>query len=180
VKPRHTPFADTIERLETELVNAVLTALRTRALAALDNLLSQSSNILQSVEAIAASNAPARSKARAPSRRTGPTGRPSSRRSAAEDAPAFAYESAPPSKDDAPFTITDPSIVLAEVAALEAPPPPPRRRRARRSVSAPHLISVPAPVEEPLVASAPPALRDGEEVARAVLGGGVVLRRRRA
>ncbi|WP_394827681.1 hypothetical protein [Pendulispora albinea] len=220
MKPRSISFADTVARLETEFVDALLKAVRECALAALDDVLSSAPGVFRSIDLVDASEsrevrearparAPSRPKARPASRRTE---RSSARKRESEHlANGFTTFSDDDdlltAKDEAAFVITDPSVVLAEVAALEEPAPeaPLRRLRRVRSGVTSRLVEVPAlpsedggssseasdssgspgsldasesaHEEEP--ASTAPALRDGEEVARAVVGGGVVLRRRR-
>ncbi|HWL87359.1 MAG TPA: hypothetical protein VNO21_16255 [Polyangiaceae bacterium] len=191
MKSRSTSLAVVIERLELELVDAVIQALRASASAALEGVLSSSARSRFSP------NAPSKPFKAARARRAfetpldaPPPPRQRRTRAAGADPGASAAPAArgsvPPPKDDALFAITDPSVVLAEVAE-KVPPPPPRFVRLRprqgprsrtRTVESPALAQ-PAEPSEPAAPAPPPALREGEQVARAVLGGGVVLRRSR-
>ncbi len=179
-------FAAAVEQLEIELVNAVLDALRAGATAALDNVLSQSASQIASVRPSRGKFAPAGKDEDRPSRTRAKPGRRKRAAAAsagqAEASTSTPQELAPLTKEEAQFTITDPSVVLAEVA--EAPPPEPRfvrlrprteRKRRAERVVAPPPEPEPAEPAEPT----PPVLREGEQVARAVVGGGVVLRRSR-
>lgn len=169
-----------MEQLQTELVNAVFDALRQSAVAALGIALTPTGRLFNFSEADIARVRPAARQRPAATRGRARTGRkPSSVASSQLALPL--RDSSPPPQDTA-FTITDPSVLLASVQAEPAPLPPVQKIPSRRGRKPrePRVLQAPQEVvaAEPEVAL-PPALRDGEEVAKAVLGGGVVLRRRR-
>ncbi|WP_394830694.1 hypothetical protein LVJ94_29720 [Pendulispora rubella] len=184
MKSRQSSLAATVEQLQTELVNAVFDALRQSAVAALGTALTPTGRLFNFSEADIARVRPAARQRATPTPARGR--RASSTRKSSVSSSQLALplrDSSPPPAQDTPFTITDPSVLLASVQAETAHPLPPVQKipsRRGRKPREPRVLQAPqevAPVE-PEVA-APPALRDGEEVAKAVLGGGVVLRRRR-
>ncbi|WP_394841391.1 hypothetical protein LZC95_30495 [Pendulispora brunnea] len=183
MKSRQPSLAATVEQLQTELVNAVFDALRQSAVAALGTALTPTGRLFNFSEADIARVRPAARQRPTPTRgggRARTTRKPSAVASSQLALPL--RDSSPPPHDTA-FTITDPSVLLASVQAEAAPALPPVQKipsRRGRKPREPKVLQAPqeAAPAEPEVA-APPALRDGEEVAKAVLGGGVVLRRRR-
>ncbi|WP_394827734.1 hypothetical protein [Pendulispora albinea] len=229
MKSRPTPLAATLERLKTELVDAVLAAARALAKSSLDKVASASFRLVSSADSPAsggrrrppppARRAPAPRPVKAKGKEASPqlalpltADKPppaspkeeqlrrrsaaaagalfGGKSSAASSGPLFGGKSAaassgspatagksgasePPSSGLA-FAITDPSTVLAKVTVI---PPKMPRRRANGSSRPKAPPPEPAPVE-PTVPTAP-VLREGEQVAKAVVGGGVVLRRTR-
>jgi len=171
VKSRQLSLTVLVEQLQTELVNAVFDAVRESAVAALDNVLTPSGRLFDFAES---DFARVRTALRPRAARSAP------RRSATAGVQLSLplRDSSPPPAHDTPFAITDPSVLLAEVAqAMPAVQRLPLRRPRKRRAST--TLHEPAQAPEEQAATTTPALRDGEQVARAVLGGGVVLRRRR-
>jgi len=201
VKSRSTPLAATLERLKTELVDAVLAAARALAKSSLDKVASASFRLVSAVDTPAR---PARGA------RPAPAGRPKSKARPPAPEPSRIKKGAKKAKGNTPqlslplntalpvppkltvpkfgapklakdessasaFAITDPSTVLAKVTII----PPKTRRRPNGSGAAARRVKPPEPIPAEPAVTTVPTLREGEQVARAVVGGGVVLRRTR-
>ncbi|HWL89239.1 MAG TPA: hypothetical protein VNO21_25725 [Polyangiaceae bacterium] len=181
MKPRfRSSLTAAVEHLQSELVHAILALVRSRTVATLEDARKSASGTLFGLPSLDEGAAPVRRRRTRRVARRDPRApaKPSTQLSLF-DAPALPSKTSV--KDDSPFAITDPEAVLDEVTALaSAPSQPAPRKRGRKPRSTTRDVAA-AETPAPAAPSIPtaPALREGEAVARTVLGGGIVVRRRR-